>query len=147
MNIEFSNLRQAEGIVDELLELKNRIEQRINLKQTSGKKNVLLNNNMVMRICFLTGLSLRAKRDMKAVEAVVLSKNSQRIVPSFFTKNDLGKIYSPLLKLRYADCNVNWEEPATLSRIVAHEILCGRNYLMDSNHLEECLMAQYGSRA
>ena len=38
MNIEFSNLRQAEGIVDELLELKNRIEQRINLKQTSGKK-------------------------------------------------------------------------------------------------------------
>ena len=146
MNIEFSNLRQAEGIVDELLELKNRIEQRINLKQTSGKKNVLLNNNMVMRICFLTGLSLRAKRDMKAVEAVVLSKNSQRIVPSFFTKNDLGKIYSPLLKLRYADCNVNWEEPATLSRIVAHEILCGRNYLMDSNHLEECLMAQYGSR-
>ena len=123
MNIEFSNLRQAEGIVDELLELKNRIEQRINLKQTSG-------------------MSLRAKRDMKAMEAVVLSKNSQRIVPSFFTKNDLGKIYSPLLKLRYADCNVNWEEPTTLSRIVAHEILCGRNYLMDSNHLEECLMAQ-----
>lgn len=146
MNIEFSNLRQAEGIVDELLELKSRIEQRINLKNTNGKKRVLLNNNMVMRICFLTGLSLRFKRDMKAVEAIVLSKNSQRIVPSFFTKNDLGKIYSPLLKIRYADCDANWDEQATLSRIVAHEILCGRDYLMESNHLEECLMAQYGSK-
>ena len=145
MEIEFSNLRQAENIVDDLLELKTAIEQRINLKQNNLAKRVQLSNNMVMRLCFLTGLSLRNPRDMKSVEAIALSKNSTRIVPSFFTKNDLGKIYAPLLKLRYAGCNVNWEEPATLSRIVAHEILCGRDYLMDSNHLEECLMAQRGS--
>ena len=146
MNIEFSNLRQAENIVDSLMELKNTIEQRLNLKQTGGVKRIQLNNNMVMRICFLTGLSLNAPRDMKAVEAIVLSKSSQRIVPSFFTKNDLGKIYAPLLKLRYAKCNVNWEEAATLSRIVAYEILCGRDYLMEDNHLEECLMEQHGTR-
>lgn len=146
MKIEFSNLRQAENIVDELLELKNTIEQRINLQHTESKKKVQLNNNMVMRLCFLTGLSLGTPRNMKAVEAIVLSKNSQRMVPSFFTKNDLGRIYSPLLKLRYADCHVNWEEQSTLSRIVAHEILCGRDYLMEGTHLEECLMMQYGNR-
>ena len=146
MNIEFSNLRQAENIVDSLLELKTTIEQRLNLKQAGGRKRIQLNNNMVMRICFLIGLSLRTPRDMKAVEAVALSKSSQRIVPSFFTKNDLGKIYAPLLKLRYAKCNVNWEEQATLSRIVAYEILLGRDWLMEENHLEECLMAQYGTR-
>lgn len=146
MNIEFSNLRQAEQIVDELMELKNKIEQRLNLATAIDGKCVTLNNNTVMRICFLTGLSLKGPRDMKAVETIVLSKTSQRMVPSFFTKNDLGKIYSPLLKLRYADNGVNWEEQAALSRIVAYEILCGRDYLMSGNHMDECLMTQYGSR-
>ncbi len=137
MEISFANIRQAEGIFDELHPIKERIERKMNLSEiVGGEKRVTLTNNKVMRICFLVGLSIPGKRDMGKVQNIQLSKTSVRIVPSFFSMNNLSSYYSPMLKLRYQDCNVDWEENALVSRIIAYEILNGRDYLMDENHLD-----------
>ena len=57
MEIALDNIRQAEGILDELNELKENIENRINLSQVAGnEKRVLLTGNKIMRICLIAGL-------------------------------------------------------------------------------------------
>lgn len=142
MEISFANIRQAEGIIDELIPLKEQIEEKINLsKIVGGEKRITLNTNKVMRICFLVGLSLSGKRDMGKVQNIQLSKTSIRIVPSFFTMNNLSSYYSPMLKLRYDGSNVDWSENALVSRIIAYEVLNGRDYLLVDNHLDEYLFA------
>lgn len=142
MEISFANVRQAEGIIDDLMPLKELIERKINLSVVVGtEKRVTLNTNKVMRICFLVGLSLSGKRDMGVVQNIQLSKTSARLVPSFFTMNNLSSYYSPMLKLRYQGCDVDWDENALLSRIIACEVLRGRDYLMDENHLDNYLFA------
>mgnify|MGYP003308596456 FL=1 len=89
MEISFYEVKQAEGILDELSDVKEKIEEKINLvKMVGNAKRVTLTNNKVMRICFLVGLFSVGKRDMEQVRGIVLSRNSQRIVASFFsTKN------------------------------------------------------------
>lgn len=142
MEISFANVRQAEDIIDVLLPLKELIERKINLSVVVGaEKRITLNTNKVMRICFLVSLSLPGRRDMDAIQHIQLSKTSVRIVPSFFTMNNLSSYYSPMLKLRYQGCEVDWDENAMLSRIVAYEVLRGRDYLMDENHLDGYLFA------
>ena len=59
MEIDLSNARQADGIVDDLTALKNKIEQRFNLSQVVGnEKQVVLTTNKIMRICLLVGLNI-----------------------------------------------------------------------------------------
>jgi len=56
--INLQNIRQAEGLMEELHEIRNKIEQRINLeKYSTAQKPVSLNGNKIMRICLLAGLS------------------------------------------------------------------------------------------
>ena len=55
--------------------------------------------------------------------------------------HDLSTLYSALLKLRYADLNIDWTQNATLSRIIAAEMLRGRDYLMADNNLDSFLYA------
>lgn len=55
--------------------------------------------------------------------------------------HDLSTLYSALLKLRYADLNIDWTQNATLSRIIAAEMLRGRDYLMSDNNLDSFLYA------
>ena len=50
MEISFYNVRQSEGIFDELNAIKETIENKINLSRNVGKeKRVILTNNKVMR--------------------------------------------------------------------------------------------------
>ena len=60
--INLQNIRQAEGLIDILHDVRTKIEQRINLeKYTVNQKPVVLNGNKIMRICLLAGLSNRGK--------------------------------------------------------------------------------------
>lgn len=140
MAINFYGVKQSEGILDELNAIKECIENKLNLTKTVGnEKRVTLANNKIMRICFVVGLSTTGARDMEAIKAIPLSKNSQRIVDSFFTKNNLSSLYSALLKMRYNAYEIDWTDIGLLSRVIAYEMLRGRDYLSDENHLNTFL--------
>lgn len=65
--INFSNTRQMEGLLDEISQVKDLIESKINLSRVADReKRVSLTLNKVMRICFIVGLSVtcRAARKM-----------------------------------------------------------------------------------
>ena len=138
--INFSNTRQMEGLLDEISPVKELIENKINLSRTVDReKKVSLTLNKVMRICFIVGLSISAERKEEDFKDIQLSITSARIVPSFFTMHDLSTLYSSLLKLRYSNLNIDWTQNATLSRIIAAEMLRGRDYLMRDNNLDTYL--------
>ena len=140
MEISFYNVRQSEGIFDELNIIKETLENKINLSRTIGKeKRITLTNNKVMRICFIVGLSQAGQRNLDEVANIQLSKASTRYVPSFFTMNNLSTLYSALLKLRYKEHSIDWTDNPLLSRIIASEMLRGRNFLMDENNLNSFL--------
>ena len=106
MEIALDNIRQAEGILDELNGLKENIENRVNLSQVAGnEKRVLLTGNKIMRICLIAGLNVAEKRSMERINNIQLSKSSIRIPSSFFTHNNLRSLYSALLKIRYRNLN------------------------------------------
>ena len=101
MDIVLDNLRQAEGIIDDINPLKVLLESKFNLtKQVEGQNPYLFPLNKVMRICLLVGLNLPEARKLEDIERESLSKNSQRLVPTFFTASDLKPLFSALLKLR-----------------------------------------------
>lgn len=109
--INFSNTRQMEGILDEISQVKELIESKINLSRTVDReKRASLTTNKVMRICFIVGLSLITERKEEDYKDIQLSTTSARIVPSFFTMHDLSTLYSALLKLRYASLNIDWSQ-------------------------------------
>lgn len=146
--INFSNTRQMEGLFDAISPVKELIESKINLSRTADKeKRICLNQNKVMRICFIAGLGLPVKRTVDDYKDIQLSLSSSRIVPSFFTMHDLSTLYSALLKLRYADLDIDWSQNATLSRIIAAEMLRGRDYLLADNNLDSFLFAMGGKVA
>lgn len=141
-NINFANTRQMEGLFEAIAPVKELIENKINLTRTAGReKRVILAQNKVMRICFIVGLGLSVERKTEDYEKVQLSANGQPITPSFFTLHDLATLYSALLKIRYAKLNIDWGHKATLSRIIAAEMLRGRDHLLADNNLDSYLYA------
>lgn len=142
MEIALDNIRQAEGILDELNGLKEIIENRINLSQVAGnEKRVLLTGNKIMRICLIAGLNVAEKRSMERINNIQLSKSSIRIPSSFFTHNNLRSLYSALLKIRYRDFKIDWNDNPTVSRIIAAEMFRGRDYLLNDNNLNNFLLS------
>lgn len=140
--INFANTRQMEGVIDELSILKEKLEYKVNLsKQVASEKRYTFPINKIMRICFLVGLGLPSKRSVEDFKNIQLSKSSARIVPSFFTLHDLAPLYSSLLKIRYANLGIDLTDNTTLSRVIAAEILRGRDYLVEESNLDNYLFA------
>lgn len=139
--INLQNIRQSEGLLEELLGFRFKLEQRINLqKNSSQKKPITLTNNKIMRICLLAGLSSKEPRDLNAVEKILMSKNSNRIFETLFTLNNLAPVYSALLKLRYSSLPVDWDNTVLKSKIINAEILRGSKLLEKEGVLDEWLM-------
>lgn len=144
--INLQNIRQSEGLMDELFDIRNKIEQRINLEKYSvNVKPVSLNGNKIMRICLLAGLTNKEHRDLNAIEQIQLSKSGNRIFETLFTLHNLGAAYSALLKLRYMDCQVDWENTVIKSKIINAEILRGRNVLLNDGVLDDWLINTTGT--
>lgn len=139
--INLQNIRQSEGLMEELYEVRSKIEQRINLeKYSNSQKNIIINGYKIMRICLLAGLSSKEHRDLNTIENVQLSKNSNRIFETLFTLHNLGEVYSALLKLRYNGLNVDWENAVLKSKIINSEILRGGKILLNETVLEDWLL-------
>ena len=143
MEISFDNLRQAEGIIDNLNEIKEKLEQRINMQhQAADEKKVSLTGNKIMRICLIVGLYQSAQRDLNCLTEIQLSKSSIRIPSSFFTYLELKDLFGALLKMRYKDFDIDWQDSPTVSRIIAAEMYRGRDYLLQGDNLDTFMMAQ-----
>lgn len=147
MEVVLDNLVQAENIIEEIIPLKDKIEAKINLSRQLGQnKPIVLTWNKVMRICLIASLSLPDKRNVENLGKIQLSKSSQRIQPSFFTKDNKRSLFSALLKLRYKDCEVDWQDNKMVARIVAQEIYRGLSYLLEENNLNSFLLAETKGR-
>src|ERR1700753_2512227 len=108
--INFQNIRQSEGILEDLADIRSKIESRINLQSYSAsQKPLMLNNNKVLRICLIAGLGSTEARDLNQIEQIQLSKTGNRIFDTVFTLHNLTNAYSALLKLRYQKLNIDWE--------------------------------------
>lgn len=141
MEVALDNIRQADNIGSDLQELKEYLENRINLSAIVGReKRVILTGNKVMRIALLAGLSLADKRTLDGVENTRLSTSSIRIPSSFFTYDDLRSLFSALLKLRYHELDIDWSENALVSRIIAREMYRGRDYLLREGNIDKFLL-------
>jgi len=139
--INLQNIRQAEGLMDDLYEVRTKIEQRINLdKYSNSQKNVAINGHKIMRICLLAGLASKEHRDLVAIENMQMSKTSNRIFETLFTLHNLGAVYSALLKLRYNGLQVDWENAGLKSKIINAEILRGSKILLNDSVLDEWLL-------
>ena len=139
--INLQNIRQAEGLLEDLHEVRTRIEQRINLENYSNsQKAVAINGNKIMRICLLAGLSSKEHRDLAAIEQIQMSKNSNRIFETLFTLHNLGTVYSALLKLRYQGLEIDWENAGLKSKIINAEIIRGSKILANDSVLDEWLL-------
>jgi energy-coupling factor transporter ATP-binding protein EcfA2 len=93
-----------------------------------------------MRICLLVGLSTHGKRDVDVVESIKLQQGN-RMVPSFFTHQELSPLYSALIKLRYHDTPLDLSNNRVLSRIIGAEMYRGRDFLLADNNLENYLFS------
>lgn len=81
MEVALENIRQAEGMVEAIMPLKEKLEKRLNLsRQVEGERDAMLTLNKVMRICLIASLSLTEKRSVDGLGDIVLSKSSQRIM-------------------------------------------------------------------
>lgn len=139
--INLQNIRQAEGLLEDLHEVRTKLEQRINLAHYSGsQKNVVINGNKIMRICLLAGLSSAEQRDLQAIEQIQMSKTSNRIFETLFTLHNLGAIYSAMLKLRYHNLDIDWESAGLKSKIINAEIIRGSKILNNDSILDEWLL-------
>ena len=95
MEIALDNIRQSEGILDNLNSVKEKIENRLNLStRPNNEKRIILTGNKIMRLCLIAGLSLAQVRCIHYIDSIQLSKSSIRILSSFFRLN-LLKLFSP----------------------------------------------------
>ena len=136
-------------MAEAVLPLKEQLETRMNLSKqvAAGEKNNVLTLNKVMRICLIASLSLSEKRSVDDLGEITMSKSSQRIMASFFTKDNKKSLFSALLKLRYKDCEVDWNNANMVGRIVAKEMYRGIDYLMEEDHLNAFLFAESNRRS
>lgn len=132
------NIRQAEGLNEAIAELKYHVEKRINLNSYSeNKPNITLSNNKLMRMCLLAGLTSESKRNLNELDAINLSSN--RIFETLFTLHNLSGIFFSLLKLRYHNIDIDWDNNKMNSKVVNAEIFRGYKLLMKEGVLEDWL--------
>ena len=133
-----TGLRQAEALNSKMNDLREQLEKHINLKHyTDNHKNVSPKGNAkLMRICLIAGLSDNEKRS-KEILNIQMSSNS--IHPTLFTVHNLNGMLSSMIKLRYHDLEINWEDNITKSKVVNAEIFRGFDMLMKGDTLHEWL--------
>jgi hypothetical protein len=138
---DFTNIRQAEGLYEELHSIKTKIEEKINLPAyTADKKPIVLSNQKIIRFCLFAGLADNTPRDWKAVEDTKLSSKGNHFHSTLFSFESLAPLYAALFKLRYQEHLVDWENSGIKSKIINHEILKGKDNLSKEGGIDDFLL-------
>lgn len=144
MNIEKLTIKRVAsftGMHNQIQDVKNALEQSINLKEYSENlRPITLNFSIVLRTCLIAGLSDNCKRTVDDVMNSNIVIDNTPYPTTFFTKADIGSTFEALLKLRYHDVEeVDWSIPANVSKAIAREILRGRDILMQEGGIDAWL--------
>ena len=138
--IKLINIRQAEELSQLIFDLKDKIDERINLQNYSPDiKPLQVSNNLMQRLSFMVGLSLNSRRNMKIINEIRLTSN-QHFHDTVFTRNDFTNLWTALIKLRYKEQDIDWESIAVKSKLINHEMIEGAKYLLNSEKLDEWLL-------
>lgn len=139
--ISLQNIRQSEGLLEKLSPLKNKLEDRLNLNAyKADNKPITVSNNLLQRITLAAGLCLSHKRDLKSAENISISKTGLRIHETTFSRFNLQNLWSSLIKFRYHNLDIDWNNASLRSRIVNYEMLNGLDYLLKDDNLDNWLM-------
>ena len=138
--IKLQNIRQCEGLIEDLIPLKRKIEERLNLRKYSDAiKPISLSNNFLQRISLTAGLSITEERSINDIENVIISKTGLRIHETTFARFNLHDLWSALLKLRYHHIDIDWTDHTVRSKVVNYEMLRGKEMLLQEGVLDEWL--------
>lgn len=138
--ITLQNIRHSEGLMEKLSPLKHLLEERINLTNYKyDNKNITVSNNLLQRITLSSGLSLSDKRNLDEISQIPISKTGLRIHETAFSRFNLQNLWSSLLKLRYHEMDIDWNNASLKSRIINHEMLRGFEYLINEENLNNWL--------
>lgn len=138
--IQLEGMRILDGTHEQLEEVKNAIEQHLNLTDYSdGVRPVVLNFTTVMRICLMVGLSDKAPRSRANVEALQTSTGMAPLGNAFFTKSNIKEVFVALIKMRYCDIDADWQNSTFLSKVLYSEMMRGKQILMQEGGIDEWL--------
>lgn len=137
MNLE-TGLRQAEVLNAKMSIMADLVEKHINLKKyTSPDKHVSPRGKAkMMRICLIAGLSDSTPR---TADFLNLQMSSNSIHPTLFTVHNLNGMLTSLIKLRYNNITVDWDDYIQKSKVINTEILRGFDILTKDNNLSKWL--------
>lgn len=143
--IYLSSIRTAEPLGERIAQLKEQLEERLNLsRHTPAARPVSVSNNMVQRLSLMVGLSLTDERPLSRIEALRLISSGNHIHDTTFSRNNLQTLWSALLKLRYQHISIDWENVAMKSKVVNYEMLRGCEYLLEADRLDTYLQHNPG---
>ena len=138
--IVINSIRIADPIPELILSLREKIEVRINLIDSSKTSHSSISQNMLLRACFITGLSLSEKRSISEIEGFKLLSSGTSIHDTVFVKGDLSHLWSAILKLRYQELEIDLHNSTTLRKVVLYEIKRGAEFLLQEENLDEWLL-------
>ena len=134
-----NTIKSFEGMNEMTADVKQALEQRINLREYPGDRPVVISQSVVMRMCLLAGLADKTPRTSEEVSNISVQLTSSPYSSTFFTKQNIGQLVEALMKMRYHDVDADWKTPAVVSRVIAHEILRGRDLLMKEGGIDDWL--------
>lgn len=139
--IILDNLNLVEGIGQRLADIKTKLEERVNLKEYTGNiRPVVMHMTTVMRMCALVGLSSAGERPEETIlDLAINNTGNGRFPASIFAKPFVRKTFVTLIKLRYSKSNIDLDSPVNISRILAYEMLRGREILMKEGAIDDWL--------
>lgn len=138
-SIKLVNIRTAEDLMPLIIKLKSIIEDKINLSEYSEDlKPALVSNNLMQRLSLMAGLHLADSRNYDDVDKIKLTPSSH-FHDTVFTRNNLSNLWSILLKLRYKNIDIDWNNTPLKSKIINLEMINGANFLLDEENLDEWL--------
>ena len=135
-----NSIKTVEGMNEALAELKNTLEQRINLQQyPEDIRPIVLSQVAVIRICLIAGLSDKTPRTEKDIAETNHMTMGSTYWSTLFTKAKIGSLVEALLKMRYHNVDADWSSSTVVSRVIGHEILRGRDLLMKEGGIDDWL--------
>ena len=134
-----NSIKTVDGFNEKLLDVKQALEQRINLNEYPDGRPIVLSGSVVMRMCLLTGLSDKHTRTKQEVDNIQYSLSSTPYPATFFSKSNIGRLIESLLKFRYHDVDADWKSSSVVSKVIAHEIFRGREMILKEGAMEDWL--------
>ena len=139
--ILFNSIPIAQGVPELINQLKDEIETRVNIRNTTQNKQVSISQNMLFRVSFIAGLTQTDSRVAGDIVELKLTANGT-IHDTVFQRNNLQPLWSALIKLRYRGVAIDIENATNIRKIINYEVKRGAILLLKDSNLDDWLHAE-----